>query len=119
MSPRKSKTIVLPSGLTSSDIQDPSVLLILIVRPASRGRNSLFFFSFLIESAFTFNVSVSMDWAFPTLPAKRASRRAAVMIFIQNGVQNDGARLIYFLNRRIVIIQMVKSSLKNDFKIRD
>ena len=47
-SPRRSKTMVCPSGLTSREIQDPSSVVSEIVRAASRGRS---FFSFFWSAA--------------------------------------------------------------------
>src|SRR5437867_2451651 len=48
-SPRRSKTIVLPSGLTSREIHEPLLVVKLTCRPTASGRSGFFF---LLESGF-------------------------------------------------------------------
>ncbi len=45
ISPKRSKAIVFPSGLTSTDIHVPSSVLSLIIRSGFKGKRAFFFFN--------------------------------------------------------------------------
>src|SRR6266516_4539437 len=82
MSPRKSKAIVLPSGLTSNDIQVPSFVLIEILRSVSSGRSFFFFgFSFLTESVLD---SFLGSCAKVKLRKSNITQRVVNILFINN-----------------------------------